>query len=146
MQGQRRFARLRGELSAHGVGREKLAHLLKHSNRGYVDQRFQGNSPWSLDEMYIIMDLLSWPAEKMHELFPRDGYDGRNSASTAATPSPKESRTEFACTECGNLSAVTLVGITTPDKLKIELSCPWCSAMMGSIVTSRAVLVSKAHA
>jgi|GEM_PF-2971377 len=146
MQQQRRFARLRAELSAHRVSRENLARLLKHNNRGYVDQRFTGKSSWSLDEMYALMDLLSWPVEKMHELFPRDGYDSPNSASIAVTSSPKESRTEFTCPECGNLNAVSLVGIATHDKQKVELSCPWCSATIGNIVSTRAVLVSKSQA
>ena len=146
MQDQRRFARLRGELSAHGVSREDLAHLLKHNNRGYVDQRFQGKSSWSLDEMYLLMDLLGWPVERMNELFPRDGYDSQNSPSTTASSSPKESKTEISCPECGNLNNVSLVGISTPDKLKVELSCPWCSATIGNIFTSRSVLVSKAQA
>lgn len=146
MQGQRKFARLRGELSAHGITREELAQLLKHTGRGYVDLRFAGTSPWSLDEMYFLMDFLGWPVEKMHELFPRDGYDAPRPGSSAPICSPKESRTEVPCPECGNLNIISLVGMSTPDKLNVELFCPWCSAAIGNIVTSRSVLVSKASA
>jgi predicted RNA-binding Zn-ribbon protein involved in translation (DUF1610 family) len=142
MKGQRKFARLRGELSARGITREELAHLLKHSSRGYVDLRFAGTCSWSLDEMYFLMDYLGWPVEKMHELFPRDGYDNPDAAKTAAAPG--DSKVDVPCPECKNLNTITLVGVSASDRQNTEVACPWCGANIGNIITSRSILVSKA--
>lgn len=70
-----RFRRLQAELMALGIDRPYLARLMKHRNRDCIDQRMAGNVQWSLREMYALMDLLRWPYDRMHELFPREGKE-----------------------------------------------------------------------
>ena len=71
----KRFKRLRGELCALDIDSEYLAKLLGVDNRFYTDRRLRAEYPWDLTEMYKIMDILRWPHERMHELFPKDGMD-----------------------------------------------------------------------
>jgi hypothetical protein len=68
-----KFRRLQAELMARGIDRPYLARLLKRRSRGYVDERMAGRVGWTLEEMYTLMDLLGWPYDRMHELFPKDG-------------------------------------------------------------------------
>jgi hypothetical protein len=68
-----KFRRLQAELMALGIDRPYLARLMKHRNRDCIDQRMAGNVQWSLCEMYALMDLIHWPYDRMHELFPKDG-------------------------------------------------------------------------
>ena len=69
----KRFSRLQAELTAYGLDRDYIAKLLGHRGRAYVDRRMCGICPWDLADMDKLMDLIHWPREKMHELFPRDG-------------------------------------------------------------------------
>jgi hypothetical protein len=69
----RKFRRLQAELLAIGIDRPYLARLLKRRSRSFVDERMAGRVAWTLNEMYQLMDLLHWPYDRMHELFPRDG-------------------------------------------------------------------------
>ncbi len=71
----RKFLRLRAELTALDIDPEYLASLLGVENRYYTDRRLRGEYPWDMDEMYRIMDILRWPYDRMHELFPKEGQD-----------------------------------------------------------------------
>ncbi len=68
-----KFRRLQAELMAKGIDRPYLSRLLRRRSRGYVDERMAGRVGWTLDEMYTLMDILNWPYDRMHELFPKDG-------------------------------------------------------------------------
>lgn len=68
----RPFSTLRGQLVAHDLQQSDLARKLLISSRS-ATRKLCGHSAWTLDEMYTLMDLLQWPYDKMHELFPRNG-------------------------------------------------------------------------
>ncbi|MEM5775791.1 MAG: helix-turn-helix domain-containing protein [Anaerolineaceae bacterium] len=68
------FSRLRGEMQANDIDIPYLAHLLGGSESS-IGRRLRGTIPWTLDEMYQIMDILRWPHERMHEMFPNDLQD-----------------------------------------------------------------------
>lgn len=38
-----------------------------------VSHRFTGRTPWRLNEMYAVIDLIREPYDKLHEYFPKDG-------------------------------------------------------------------------
>ena len=67
-----RYAILRGEFRKRGIDQEYLAPKLQRGIT-YVSDRMTGKMPWSQEDMYIIMDMLQWPYDRMHELFPRGG-------------------------------------------------------------------------
>lgn len=66
------FARLRGELRAHDIDPDYLARLWGLSTCS-IGRRLRGEFPWNLDEMYELMEMLNWPVDRMHEMFPRYG-------------------------------------------------------------------------
>ena len=42
---------------------------------GSVSARLNGRIQWSLDEMYLIMDLIDEPIEHLSDVFPRGGIN-----------------------------------------------------------------------
>lgn len=38
-----------------------------------ITARMNGHKPWTLDEMYRVMDLLRLPYAQLHVYFPKDG-------------------------------------------------------------------------
>lgn len=40
-----------------------------------VSARMMAKKPWSLDEMYILLDMIGEPPSRMHEYFPRNGQN-----------------------------------------------------------------------
>lgn len=38
-----------------------------------ITARMNGNRPWTLDEMYLVMDLLRLPYAQLHVYFPKNG-------------------------------------------------------------------------
>ena len=40
-----------------------------------VSYKLGGRTPWTLDEMYLIMDLIDEPIEHLSDVFPRDGIN-----------------------------------------------------------------------
>lgn len=70
----RPFKQLRMEMVSQDVGAARLGNklMLGHAS---VSDRMCARTPWRIDEMYAIMDLLRWPYERMHELFPKDGQN-----------------------------------------------------------------------
>lgn len=64
------YARLRGEMVARDIDQAYLARKLL-IGRSSVAERLRARYPWTIDEMYQVMDLICWPYDKMHELFPR---------------------------------------------------------------------------
>jgi hypothetical protein len=63
------YSRLKAELRANNIDLPYLAELLDRS-RSYVAMRTSGARAWDLDDMYKIMEIIGWPAEKLHEVFP----------------------------------------------------------------------------
>lgn len=66
------FRKLRTKLYDLDIGQAYLAKKLGVSQQS-VSNRMRGKYPWTLDEMYIVMDLIKEPAEKLHEYFPKRG-------------------------------------------------------------------------
>lgn len=66
------FNKLRGKLHELDIDQSYLAHKLKICPMS-VSRKMTGKRPWTLDEMYAVMDLIQEPYEKLHEYFPKDG-------------------------------------------------------------------------
>ena len=71
-----KFRRLRDLLKANDYTFEDVAQRL-HVSLGTISARFQGRSPWLLDEQYRVMDMLGVDYEDMYLLFPPDGDDSK---------------------------------------------------------------------
>lgn len=69
---KRTFLRLRGELQARDIDTRYLGQELDGMSEYSVNRRLRGEVPWGLNEMYAIMNLLDWPSDHMHELFPNN--------------------------------------------------------------------------
>lgn len=54
---------------ANDISGGHLEELIGRSHK-YGSERMNGHAPWTMDEAYAIMDILNWPYERMHELFP----------------------------------------------------------------------------
>lgn len=74
---RRPYATLRGLLVTHDLKQVDIARKLLVSPR-HVNSKMCGHVPWTLDEMYTLMDLLGWPYDRMHELFPKDGISPKS--------------------------------------------------------------------
>ena len=96
----RKFRRLQAELAAADLDRPYLARLLGYTSRAYIDKRMCGLVEWSLSDMYALMDLLRWPYDRMHELFPKDGIAAGAEEPTEGKPKEKD-ETAIRCPQCG---------------------------------------------
>lgn len=65
----RPFAKLRGEITAHGIEHSDFARGIGLS-KSAVSQRLNGHKQWRLSEMYAAMDYLRLDYSKMNEYFP----------------------------------------------------------------------------
>lgn len=74
----------RGQMIAHDLLQTDIARRLLMSERT-VTRKLCGRAPWTLDEMYTLMDLLHWPYDRMHELFPKSGASSRFQEQKGAT-------------------------------------------------------------
>lgn len=68
----RKFRVLRGQMAAEGLTQADVARKLLVSP-DTISNKMRGIYSWTLEEMYALMDLLDWPYDRMHELFPRGG-------------------------------------------------------------------------
>lgn len=68
---------LRGRLRQLGYQNKDLAPVLG-IGAASVSHRMTGRQPWSLDEMYKLLDLCGDTPENLHLYFPRGGYDQLN--------------------------------------------------------------------
>lgn len=66
------FKRLKVELGISGIDRKYLAKVLGRSE-SYVQFRLGGDSPWSINDVYTICDVLQIPYELIPEYFPKNG-------------------------------------------------------------------------
>ena len=65
------FGKLRGRLHELGLHQQDIANALGLSNSA-VSHRFHRLTPWTLQEMYAILDLCRAKPEEMHIYFPRE--------------------------------------------------------------------------
>ena len=63
---------LAGRLKQLGVRQAELGDMLGLCTAS-LSHRFTGRTPWSLDEMYKIMDICQAPPEQLHIYFPKGG-------------------------------------------------------------------------
>lgn len=66
------YTELRAEMKRKGVKAYDIAVWLNLSERS-VHSRLSGDIPWTLPEMYLIMDKLHIPLHKLHIVFPQGG-------------------------------------------------------------------------
>ena len=66
------FSALRGAMVAKGLDFEHVARALLVSPTTF-SSRMNARYPWTLDEQYQMMDLLSLPYDQLHAYFPRYG-------------------------------------------------------------------------
>lgn len=66
------FSALRKLLRANDYTTQELAELLGKS-RFYVCQRLNGKYPWSMDDVYAILDEMSVPYQDATHYFPKGG-------------------------------------------------------------------------
>lgn len=66
------YSELRAEMKRKGVKAYDIAVWLNLSERS-VHSRLSGDIPWTLPEMYLIMDKLHIPLHKLHIVFPQGG-------------------------------------------------------------------------
>ena len=66
------FGKLRGKMTEMDIDQEYLAGYLCICGMS-VSRKFTRKRPWTLNEMYAVMDLIREPHEKLHEYFPKNG-------------------------------------------------------------------------
>lgn len=66
------FRKLRGKLKELDIDQKYLAKFFGLSQAS-ISHRLTNQCSWTLDEMYVVMDLIQEPHEKLHEYFPKDG-------------------------------------------------------------------------
>jgi hypothetical protein len=66
------FRKLRGKLAEFEIDQIYLAKKLGVTQQ-CISHRMTGKYPWTLTEMYAVMDLIQEPYDKLHEYFPKDG-------------------------------------------------------------------------
>ena len=45
-----------------------------HCSRRYIMDRFNGHKPFTIEDMYAIMDTFALPHDQLHIFFPKGGY------------------------------------------------------------------------
>ena len=74
------YSKLRHALDDADITHADIAVKLDRST-AYVDQRFRCEFPWTMQDAYIILEMLKEPAELMAEYFPNVKIKGRKAAS-----------------------------------------------------------------
>ncbi len=68
------YTRLVGMLHAKGYDQRAVAEQLGISISG-VSRRYTGHTPWHIDEMYCLMDMIQAPYKQLHKIFPKGGVE-----------------------------------------------------------------------
>ena len=63
------YARLYGRLRELGLTQGDLGHVLKLSHTA-ISRRFLGRTPWTINEMYQVLDICRVAPEELHVYFP----------------------------------------------------------------------------
>ena len=66
------FRKLRGALKEYDIDQTYLADKLNVCAMS-ISRKMTGRTPWTLPEMYAVLDLINVPCERLHEYFPRGG-------------------------------------------------------------------------
>ena len=69
-----KFRYLRGRLQQLGIDQTMLGRHFGVS-QATISHRFSGRSPWTLPEMYELMDICGADPSELGQYFPRDGID-----------------------------------------------------------------------
>lgn len=67
-----RHTEIRAEMVRHGMSGAEFGEKLGVSG-ATVSAKLCGKTPWTVDEMYYIMDLFNLPYNKLHVFFPKNG-------------------------------------------------------------------------
>lgn len=70
----RKYASLRAKMQKLNMDQEYIARQM-HMNVMSISNRFTGKTPWKMDEMYAVLDIIGEPDEKLSEFFPRNGIN-----------------------------------------------------------------------
>ena len=73
------YSKLRGRCAEYGATYKVLGQVL-HLGLNAISERFCNVTPFTLPEIYKLMDFLEIPDNQMHEFFPRDGGCGKKRA------------------------------------------------------------------
>jgi len=65
----RPYSALRGKLAEMNIDQRYLAKLLNRSI-WYIVERLAGRSPWDMDDMYAMLDLIGEPHELLNHYYP----------------------------------------------------------------------------
>lgn len=68
----RKYQKLRTALFEAEIDQATVAYKLKRSSR-YVSERMTGKYPWTVEDAYLILEMLEEPKERLTELFPPAG-------------------------------------------------------------------------
>lgn len=69
-----KYRYLRGRLQQLGIDQKTLGRDFDLSQTS-ISHRFSGRTPWTMTEMYRMLDICGAKPEEMHLYFPRDGID-----------------------------------------------------------------------
>ncbi len=82
----RKYSYLYGRLRQMGMTQKDIGRAIGLCQTA-VSARFNGNIPWTCEEMYQLLDICHAAPEEMHLFFPRNGKAAEGSASEiASTP------------------------------------------------------------
>lgn len=70
----RKYASLRAKMQKLNMDQEYLGRQM-NMNAMSISNRFTGKTPWKMDEMYAVLDIIGEPDEKLSEYFPRNGIN-----------------------------------------------------------------------
>lgn len=73
-----RYTEIRSMMVLHGMRGPDLGEKLGLSGQT-VSAKLCGKSPWTVDEMYYIMDLFKIPYKELHKYFPKNGISNPRS-------------------------------------------------------------------
>lgn len=68
----RKYAKLRALMTEHGDTAKQLTRALL-LDASTVSRKLCGHTPWTCDEMWILMDRYGVPAGQMAIVFPKNG-------------------------------------------------------------------------
>jgi hypothetical protein len=86
-----RHTEIRAEMMRHGYDGRRLATVLDIT-APTLSAKLCGHTPWTSREMYIIMDLLDLPYDKLNTYFPKNGISDVNCYRALPTDLPMQRR------------------------------------------------------
>lgn len=100
------YEHLTGRLQQMGIRQADLGNMLGLCSAS-VSHRFTGRTPWTIDEMYKVMDICQAPAEQLHIYFP-----------------PRKScHTESSTIGSAGFPIIVTIRIEQPDAIGPQIKC-----------------------